>query len=618
MTPTYYKHIKLEVERDALFSEEGKNLLNRYYSDGKEGVQRAIARAAYHFSYGDNSLAQRIYDAASRHWFFYSSPILSNAIDGDWAPNVDYSNPEFWKEENTLLRTEAFVPREKFKGQPISCFGAYLGDSIKEQIEASSEVSLLSVAGGGTALHSRIRAVSEKAPGPIAYLKNIDGAMGYYRQGKTRRGSCAIYMDVSHPDIVEFIHIRRLAGGDVARKIINRQSVHHGINITSAFVDAVVNNIGWELIDPASNTVREVVSARWLWEEILRVREETGEPYLWFIDVVNDALPEVQKKLGLRNNGSNLCSEISLATSSDRSFVCCLSSLNLEKYDEWKDTTLVEDLTRFLDNVIQWYIDYAPPELYKTVKSAKAERALGIGAMGWHNLLMKKEIPFESGGFNSATQLNHEIFGTIKTRATTASVRLANERGCPPDMVGTGRRNSHLLAVAPNSNSSILCNTSPSIEPVASNAYTQKGRAGIFLVKNRFLEPVLDKYGINNDATWKSIIDNNGSVAHLSALSESERNIFKTAWEIDQHWLVQHAEDRQVYICQAQSLNLFFLPGTDRSYINSVHLKAAKGRRVKSLYYFRTGSAVQADTIKTITRRPLEDWKGAACVACEG
>lgn len=615
---SFYKHIKLEVERDSNFSEEGKNLLNKYYSDGKEGVQKAIARAAYNFCYGDNDLAQFIYDAASKHWFFFSSPILSNAVDGDWAPNVAYNSLEFWKDENKEIRLGAWNSKSRTKGLPISCFGTFLPDTIEGQIAAASEIAALSVAGGGTSLHSAIRAVSDKAPGPIAYLKTIDGLMGYYRQGKTRRGSCAVYMDISHPDIIEFINIRRLAGGDIARKIVNRQSVHHGINITSSFVEAVINNLDWELIDPASNTVREVLPARHLWEEILRVREETGEPYLWFIDVANDALPEVQKKLGLRNNGSNLCSEISLATSIGRSFVCCLSSVNLEKWDEWKDTPLVENLVKFLDNVIQWYIDHAPPELYKTVNSAKAERALGIGAMGWHNLLMKRGIPFESGGFNSATQLNHEIFATIKIRASEASESLGSQRGTPTDMVGTGRRNSHLLAIAPNSNSSILCNTSPSIEPIASNAYTQKGRAGIFLVKNKYLEPVLEKYKINNDETWKSIINNNGSVSHLSKLSEDERNVFKTAWEIDQHWLVQHAEDRQDYVCQAQSLNLFFLPGTDRGYINSVQLKAARGRKIKSLYYFRTGSASQADTVKTISRRPLEDWKGEACVACEG
>ena len=615
---SFYKHIKLEVERDANFSEEGKNLLNKYYSDGKEGVQRAIARAAYNFCYGDLDLASFIYDAASKHWFFFSSPILSNAVDGDWAPNVDYNTKEFWDDGNKEIRLNAWQSKSNTKGLPISCFGTYLPDNIDGQIAAASEIAALSVAGGGTSLHSSIRAVSEKAPGPIAYLKTIDGLMGYYRQGKTRRGSCAVYMDVSHPDIIEFINIRRLAGGDVARKIINRQSVHHGINITNTFIEAVLNNTDWKLIDPATNTVREVVPARDLWEDILRVREETGEPYLWFIDVVNKTLPEVQRNAGLRNNGSNLCSEISLATSPDRSFVCCLSSLNLETYDEWKNTPLVEYLTKFLDNVIQWYIDHAPPELYKTVNSAKAERALGIGAMGWHNLLMKRGIPFESGGFNSATQLNHEIFKLIKSRASSTSRYLGDIRGVPSDMAGTSYRNSHLLAIAPNSNSSILCNTSPSIEPIASNAYTQKGRAGIFLVKNKYLEPVLEKYKINNDATWKSIITHNGSVQHLPVLSETERSVFKTAWEIDQHWIIQHAEDRQPYICQAQSLNVFFLPGSDRSYINSVHLKAAKGRVLKSMYYFRTGSAASADTIKAVTRRPLEDWKGEACVACEG
>lgn len=615
---TYYKHIKLEVERDSLFSEEGKNLLNKYYSDGKEGVQKAIARAAYNFSYGDEELATFIYNAASRHHFFFSSPILSNALEGTWKnTKADTEGAFFWLEALQEYRKSSWDGPAP-KGLPISCFLTYLPDTITGQIEASAEVAALSVAGGGTSLHNAIRAISDKAPGPIPYLKTIDANMGYYRQGRTRRGSCAVYMDVDHPDVVEFIHARRLAGGDIARKFINRQSIHHGINITAKFVSAVIDNADWPLICPHTKDTREVLSARELWEMILQVREETGEPYLYFIDVANEFLPEAQKALGLRNNGSNLCSEITLATNPERSAVCCLSSLNLETYDEWKDTPLVENLTKFLDNVLQWYIDWAPPELHRTVASAKAERAIGIGAMGWHNLLMKRSIPFESGGFNSASQLNHEIFKLIKDRAINASRNLASSRGEPGDLRGTGLRNSHLLAVAPNSNSSILCNTSPSIEPIASNAYTQKGRSGIFLVKNKYLTPILEEAGINNDDTWRSIISHNGSIQHLSALREHDKKVFRTAWEIDQHWLVQHAEDRQAYICQAQSLNLFFLPGTDRAYINSVHLKAAKGGKVKSLYYFRTGAATQADTLKYIERKPLEDWKEADCPACEG
>lgn len=615
---TFYKHIKLEVERDALFSEEGKNLLNKYYSDGKEGVQKAIARAAYNFSYGDTELAEFIYNAASRHWFFFSSPILSNALEGNWkTTKEDIDGAFFWLDALGAHRRESWDGPSP-KGLPISCFLTYLPDTITGQIEAASEVAALSVAGGGTSLHNAIRAISDKAPGPIPYLKTIDANMGYYRQGRTRRGSCAVYMDINHPDIVEFIHMRRLAGGDISRKMVNRQSMHHGVNISTAFINAVSSDDDWQLVCPNTKDVKEVVRARELWEMILSVREETGEPYLYFIDVANAALPEAQKALGLKNNGSNLCSEITLATNEDRSAVCCLSSLNLETWDEWKDTPLVENLVKFLDNVLQWYIDWAPPELHRTVASAKAERAIGIGAMGWHNLLMKKRIPFESGGFNSASQLNHEIFSSIKNRAKNASKHLAVVRGEPSDLKGTGYRNSHLLAVAPNSNSSILCNTSPSIEPIASNAYTQKGRAGIFLVKNKYLTEVLEEAGINNEDTWRSIISHNGSVQHLLQLRDDDKKVFRTAWEIDQHWVVQHAEDRQEYICQAQSLNVFFLPGSDRAYINSVHLKAARGGKVKSLYYFRTGSATQADTLRVIERKPLEDWKGEECVACQG
>lgn len=594
-----YYGIEIDAERDKLFSEQGLILLNKYYSDGKEGIQKAIARAANCFSYGDKELAQRIYDAASKHWFFFSSPILSNAVEGKWEKDGVWSGE---------------IP----KAMPIACFLTQVGDSIKSQVEVAAELSYLSVLGGGTAIHSDIRAISDKAPGPIPYIKTIDGVMGYYRQGKTRRGSTAVYLDVSHPDILEFIYMRNPSGGDSARRIDNRMGVHLAVNITREFKKAVLDNLDWELKCPHSGEVREVVKARTLWESLLDTRAFTGEPYLYFIDVANDAFPLYQKNLGLRNNGSNLCSEITLATNDSRTAVCCLSSLNLEKYDEWKDTGLVKDLIRFLDNVIQWFIDFAPPELSKAVASAKAERAIGLGAMGWHNWLMKNNIPFEGGGFGSATQQNHIIFGKIKREALEASKALAVERGEPSDMRGSGLRNSHLLAIAPNANSSVLCNTSPSIEPIASNAYTQKSRAGISLVKNKYLIPILEKYKQNTPQVWKQIIDQNGSVQQLDFLSDQEREVFKTAYEIDQHWLVQHAEDRQQYICQAQSLNLFFLPGTDRGYINSVHLKALKGEKVKSLYYFRTGSAAAADTVKKVERKLIEDWKDEeTCISCE-
>lgn len=610
-----YRGIKLDLERDKLFSEQGLQLLNKYYSDGKEGVQRALARAANCFSYGDRDLAQFIYDAASRHWFFYSSPVLSNAVDGQWVWKCDNWENDY----QGRVRRKQIWNGEKPKAMPIACFGSYAPDTIKGQISAAAELSLLSVMGGGAALHNGIRAVSDKAPGPIPYFKTIDGLMGYYRQGRTRRGSVALYLDVSHPDIVEFINMRTPSGGDPARKINNRSGVHNAVNITRAFKEAVKNDELWPLVCPHTKETKEVVKARVLWEQLLEIRELTGEPYLWFIDVANDSLPRSQHALGLANNGSNLCSEISLATGPDRTFVCCLSSVNLEKYDEWKDTPLISNLVRFLDNVIQWFIDYAPEGLDRAVYSAMRERALGIGAMGFANFLMKNSIPFEGGGFNSASQWNNIIFKDMYVKGIRASEELSRERGEAPDMAGTGRRNSHVFAIAPNSNSSVLCDTTPSIEPVASNAYTQKSRAGIGLVKNKYLIPVLEKYERNTPEVWKSIIDHNGSVQHLDCLSEDEKRVFKTAWELDQHWLVQHAEDRQPYICQAQSLNLFFLPGTDRSYINSVHLKALYGEKVKSLYYFRTGAAVAADTVKKVERVALSDWKSDdVCISCEG
>lgn len=501
-----------------------------------------------------------------------------------------------------------------------NCFLTHLADNLESQLKASAEIKKLSVMGGGTSLQSRIRATSDKAPGPIPFIKTVDGDMGYWRQGKNRRGSCAVYMDVDHPDIVEFIKMRTPSGGDANRKILNRSGVHHGVNFTRKFVKALDNNEEYDLVCPHTKEVRERISAREVWELFLETRELTGEPYLWNIDNVNEVLPETQKELKLRNHGSNLCSEISLPNNDERTAVCCLSSLNLEMYDEWKDTNIVQDLVTFLDNILQWFIDYSDESLSRAAFSAEKERAIGIGGMGWANFLMKNNIPFESGGFNSASQWNNIIWKNIKDKAVEQSLALGSIRGEPDDMKGTGKRNSHLLAIAPNANSSILCNTSPSIEPLMSNAYTQKIRGSIMLVKNKYLEPILEKYGLNTKETWSKIVKSNGSVQWIEELSEEEKKVFKTAWEIDQHWLVQHAEDRQKYICQAQSLNLFFLPGTDRSYINSVHLKALRSPMLKSLYYFRTGSEGVSDNVKEAQRVSLKDWKDEGdgeCVSCQ-
>lgn len=621
----YYNSIKLDLSRDSLFSEQGMSLMSKYYSDGKEGVQKAIARAAYNFSYGDDGLAQRIYDYASKQWMFFSSPILSNAVEGEWSTRGykdAYEAAAFWEDRGEPLSPSGFWQGELPKAMPIACFLTSVEDSIKGQVDTASELAYLSVLGGGTAVHNQIRAISDKAPGPIPWIKTVDGIMGYYRQGKTRRGSTAVYMDVSHPDILEFINMRTPTGGDSARKIDNRQGVHLAVNISRAFKEAEANDLDWELICPHTKEVRDTVKARDLWSRLLYTRELTGEPYLYFIDVANDAAPEFQKEKGLFSNGSNLCNEITLSTSHDRTAVCCLSSLNLEYYEEWKDTTIVEDMIRFLDNVIEWFVYFAPEEISKAKKSAAEERAIGLGAMGWHNFLMKNNIPFESGGFNSAAMWNHRIFSNIKSKALEETKRLATERGEPEDCIGTGLRNSHLLAIAPNANSSILCNTSPSIEPISSNAYTQKTRAGIFLVKNKYLKKLLKELGKDTDEVWTSIVKNNGSVMHLDFLTEDQKEVFKTAWEIDQRWVVEHAGQRAQYLCQSQSLNVFFAPGSDRRYINQVHTKAMREELVKGMYYFRTGSEQVADTVRQVQRAAIKDWEQGEdegdCLSCQG
>lgn len=617
MTTVY--GINIDESRDARFSEEGLGMLKKYYSSN-QSAQHALAKVINNFSYGDLELAQRLYDHASKGDWFPSSPPLANAVEGTWLAGVDYKSSDFWKEENTEFRKSCWKGSDP-KGMPISCFLTFLGDTIESQLAASAEIKALSLAGGGTSLQSVIRAQTEKAPGPIPYFKTVDGDMGYYKQGKTRRGACAIYMNVHHPDIKEFIQMRTPSGGDHNRKIINRAGVHHGVCFTRAFAEAVKNNTTYDLFCPHTMEVKEKVRAREIWELFLTVREETGEPFAWFIDNVNEQMNEFQKRLGLKSNGSNLCTEISLPNNNDRTAVCCLASLNLENYNSWSKTNLVQDLTVFLDNILQWFIDYAPKELSRAVFSAKQERAIGIGGMGWANFLMKKNIPFEGGGFNSASQWNNIIWKYIKEQAVEASKALAIVRGEPNDIKGSGMRNSHLLAPAPNANSSILCNTSPALEPLMSNAYAQKTRAGIMLNKNKYLESVLENYGINTTDTWNKIIKANGSVQWIEQLSEHEKNVFKNAYEIDQHWIIQHAEDRQKYICQAQSLNLFFLPGTDKGYINSVHLKALYSKVLKSLYYMRTGSEGSTDTVKDIQRKAMVDWKKqedeGECLSCQ-
>ena len=590
-TSTKYLGINIDTKRDELLSEQAKKLVEDYYCKDKEtSPQQAYARAAVAYSYGDMDLAQRIYDYVSKGWFMYASPVLSNA-------------PK---------------PDEKAKALPISCFLTYVPDSLEGLIDHSSELRWLSVKGGGVGGHwSDVRAVSDKAPGPMPFLHTVDADMTAYRQGKTRKGSYAAYMNVDHPDIIEFLNMR-VPTGDVNRKNLN---LHNAINITDAFMRAVERGETWDLIDPNDQTVRETMPARKLWEQILEVRYRTGEPYLNFIDTANRALPQTQKDLGLKIHGSNLCNEIHLATSEDRTAVCCLSSVNVEKFEEWRGTTMIRDLIRFLDNVLQFFIDNAGDEIGRAKYSAQRERSLGLGAMGWHAFLHKKRIPFES---ESAQVWNNVVFQYIQKEAKEESLTMGKQRGEAPDMEGTGRRNAHLLAIAPNANSSIICGTSPSIEPLKANAYTHRTRAGSHLVKNKYLEEVLEEKGKNTDKVWTDIITNGGSVQHLSFLTDDEKNVFKTAIEIDQMKIVDQAGTRQRFLCQGQSVNLFFSAGAERKYLHQVHFNAWQ-RGVKGLYYLRTETTQKAENVaEKVQRDALKDYQTQElqsqeeCVACQG
>jgi ribonucleotide reductase alpha subunit len=975
MSSTYnYLGIEIHRKNPDYVSDFSKTLLDGFYTREGESIPQALARPATAFCFGDYALAQRIYTYAYEGFFMYASPVLSNAPAGEWKADPEKDGANYWYKHS-------FIPHEKLKGLPISCFAFVLPDNLDGQVQTIQELAALSTSGGGTGAHNMIRATSKKAPGPIPYNKVLDSTIGYFRQGGVRRGALAVYMDVDHPDIAE--HIRfRVPGGDSKRRSDNRTQFHNAVNLTDTFIAAVLAGGDYDLVCPHSHKVHDTISARGVWEDILDTRALTGEPYMMKIDLANRRMPEVQKRAGLRVRGSNLClaastrvatkehglieivklaesgetfhilngdkewapatafksgrkkllrmilkngqfaelsedhvveerqvfgeksrdhryaetpagqmlgkrvvpflgtgdwegsepftetmatflglvqgdgtfvrykkpsedapeqaiesihikapsepeftdflksnakilgyeytedssgviripykyvkdvfeslgfctktlpyrvapteafrlspklmraflrgvfsangcampahtrialtttcqglaedlqqmlialglnayitegagqtidwsngtytslpnfivaigsawgynkfqeeigfihkhktcvpvvedsrtvnsvrsteveslvdigehdvydftenkthwgwlngmklhncSEITLPTNDERSFVCCLSSLNLERYDEWKDTTIVQDIIRFLDNVLEFFLLNAPDVLKKAKYSAERERALGLGTLGWHSLLQKKGIPFEGGGFGSSVQLTHEVYSLISSRAKAESQQLALERGEAPDMVGTGMRNSRLMAVAPNSNSADIANTSPSIEPWYRNVFVKDTRAGSFVVKNKYLEELLESLGLNTKPVWDSIRDNAGSVAHLSQLTERQKAVFKTALEIDQHWVIELADHRGQYVDQAQSLNTFFPAGASRAYVNSVHLKFLRSDNVVTLYYYRTEKTTSVDMVKSIERKALADWspaEGAECVACQG
>ena len=583
----------INYDRDALLTDFGKTTLkDRYLLPTEDSPQDGFLRAAKAFSDNDE-MAERIYSYASKLWFMYSTPVLCNAGSK--------------------------------RGMPISCFLNYVGDSREGLTGHYTENAWLASVGGGIGGYwghvrsdGTMTSGGSQSSGSIPFLHVVDSEILAFSQGKTRRGSYAAYMDISHPEIIEFIEMRKPSGGDVHRKCLN---LHHGVNISNEFMQLIDNCIkeptyddSWNLIDPHTKKVVRTVSARELWQKILETRVATGEPYVSFIDTINDALPETQKKLGLEVHHSNLCTEITLPTSDNRTAVCCLSSVNLEKYDEWKnDTLFIPDLIRFLDNVLQYFIDYAPEELFRARFSANNERSLGLGAMGFHAYLQSKGIPFESV---LAKSLNLKIFKKIKEQAVEESKRLAIKRGEAPDMEGTGMRNAHLLAIAPNASSSIICGTtSPSVEPYRANAYVQKTMSGSFLVKNKYLEKLLEKKGINNDTTWTSILANRGSVLHIKELSDYEKDTFKTAIEINQQWIIEHAADRQQYICQGQSINVFVPADVNVKELHDIHMLAWK-RKLKTLYYCRSEAIKRAELVsKKIERTIIPE---ADCLSCEG
>ena len=571
--------VDVKYDRDDLLTDYAVGMLKDFYMmEGETSPQDAYARAstAWATFQGelDEDLAERLYEYVSKKWFMFASPVLSNA------------------------------PRNgetKGKGLPISCFLTYVPDTLEGLIEHSSELRWLSVMGGGVGGHwGSVRTVSDIAPGPIPFMHTVDADMIAYRQGRTRKGSYAAYLDVSHPDIIEFLNIR-IPTGDVQRKALN---IHNAVNISDEFMAAVINNTDFDLRDPKDGAVKDTVNARKLWERILEIRFRTGEPYLNFIDTANRGLPMSLKEKGLRIHGSNLCNEIHLPTSEDRTAVCCLSSLNLEYYDEWKDTNIVRDLVRMLDNVLQYFIDHAPDSISRARYSAERERSIGLGAMGFHSLLQKHSVSWES---DKAREINQVVFQHISDDAIDETQLLAKERGEYLDGENTGRRNSHLLAIAPNASSGVILSTSPSIEPLKACAYTHRTRAGSFLVKNAHLEKLLEEKGHNNESTWSSIITKKGSVQHLPFLNEGEKAVFKTAQELDQNWVVTHAADRQPYICQGQSVNLFFPSGAPKRYVNKVHFKAWQSG-LKGLYYLRTEAKSRAETVSDkVERVALED-----------
>lgn len=588
--------IKIDPSRDSLFDELGMTRLRESYMREEEtSPQERFAYVSEAFS-SNPEHAQRLYDYSSKHWLSYSTPILSYG-------------------------------RSK-RGLPISCFLSYLDDSAEGLVDTMSEVNWLSMLGGGVGIHVGIRGVDDKSVGVMPHLKVYDASCLAYRQGRTRRGSYAAFLDVSHPDIIQFMEMRKPTGDQNMRTL----NLHHGVNLSDAFMYLVETAMRdpdfddtWELVNPNNGEVVDRVSAKELWQRLLELRMMTGEPYFIFIDTANRALPSWLKDQDLKINGSNLCSEIFLPTSKDRTAVCCLSSLNLEYYDDWKNEPLfIQDVMEMLDNVIQHFINNAPDPISRARLSAHRERSVGLGALGLHAYFQKNLIPFESV---VAKITNRAIFEHIHTQCEQADAYLCNLRGPCPDAAEAGvqRRFSHWMAVAPNASSSLIMgNTSPSIEPYRANVYRQDTLSGAYIYQNRFLKAELAKLGMDTPEVWAKITANDGSVQTLD-ISQDLKDVFKTAVELDQRWIIDLAADRQEFIDQGQSVNMFFRPDVGVKYLHTCHFLAWK-KGLKSLYYCRSDKLRKADKVgNKIERKRFEDEidlsavaDGDDCVACQG
>jgi ribonucleoside-diphosphate reductase alpha chain len=563
------RKVEIDRSRDALLTDFGKTTLEDRYLLPGESYQDMFARVATAFA-DDADHAQRLYDYISNLWFMPATPVLSNGGAS--------------------------------RGLPISCFLNAVGDSLESIVATWNQNVWLAANGGGIGTYwGGVRSIGEKVKGSgqtsgiIPFIRVMDSLTLAISQGSLRRGSAAVYVDIHHPEIEEFLEIRK-PSGDFNRKSLN---LHHGISITDEFMEAVRDGGKFGLRSPKTHEVVREVEARALWQKVLELRLQTGEPYLIFSDTVNRALPRHQRELGLKVRQSNLCSEIMLASGPDhlgeeRTAVCCLSSVNAEKFLEWREhPNFVEDIMRFLDNVLQDFIDRAPAEMGPAAYAAQRERSVGLGLMGFHSFLQSQNAPFESA---LAKSWNMRMFKHLRRACDAASAVLAEERGPCPDAAERGvmERFSHKLAIAPTASISIICGgTSAGIEPIPANIYTHKTLSGSFAVKNPYLERLLEQKGVNTPRIWASILENEGSVQHLDCLTEDEKSIFKTAFEIDQRWIVDLAADRTPEVCQSQSVNIFLAGDVDKWDLHMLHWQAWE-RGVKSLYYLRSKSVQRA------------------------